>query len=151
MTTILLSAVIIAQAQETMVGEQDGTTWRSLVIGGTPSEALSRKTFYVDGLDNMSAFWSQHVDLKAGAVDFNKIFIGMNVGEIRDGLDSFYVDDKNLHVPIIDAILVLHLQSAHVEEMEVDGILRQLREATINGPDPAREKGIWREALKIIK
>lgn len=148
---IFLGGVHATRAQEPMIGEQNGITWRNLVVGGTSAEALSRKTFYIDGLDNMSAFWSNHADLKADAIDFNQIFIGMNVGQIRDGLDSFYVDEKNLQVPIIDAILILRLQSAHVDMEKVDGITKQFREATINGPDSAREKKIWQEALKLIK
>jgi hypothetical protein len=148
---VFLGSAYTVNAQEPMIGEQNGITWRSLAIGGTPSEALSRKTFYIDGLDNMSAFWSQHADLKPDAIDFNKTFIGMNVGQIRDGLDSFYVDEKNLQVPIIDAILIIRLQIARIEQLKVDEILAQFREATINSPDPAREKGIWKEALKLIK
>jgi len=137
-------------AQEQTMGEQNGTTWRSLVIG-TPAETLSRKTFYVDGLDCMSAFWSQHTDLKPGAVDFNRVFIDMNVGRIRDGLDSFYVDGRNLHVPIIDAILIIRLQDAHVGMSMVDDVVIQFRGAAIKGPDPEREKEIWQGALKLLK
>ena len=148
---ILLSGSHIVRGQEPMIGEQNGITWRNLAIGGTQSEALSRKTFYIDGLDNMSAFWSRHADLKPDAIDFNKTFIGMNVGQIRDGLDSFYVDEKNLQVPIVDAILIIRLQTARIEQLKVDEILAQFREATINSPDPAREKEIWKEALKLIK
>ena len=147
----------IVYAQESMVGEQNGITWKSLVIG-TPAEALSRKTFYIDGLDNMSAFWSQHTDFpngpiqeNAGAIDFNKVFIGVSVGQIRDGLDSFYVDEKNLQIPIIDAILIIRLQNAHVSETTVDGVLKLFREATINGPDPAWDNKIWRTSLKFLK
>lgn len=147
---IFLGNVCPAHPQEPMIGKQDGTTWRALVLG-TAEMTLSRKTFYVDGLDNMSAFWSQHADLQADSVDFNKVFIGMNVGQIRDGLDSFYVDEKNLHVPIIDAILVIRLQNAQIDMGKIDDVTRQLREATIKGPDRAREKAIWREALKLIK
>jgi len=148
---ILLSSAHFACAQEPMIGEQNGITWRNLAIGGTPSEALSRKTFYVDGLDNMSAFWSRHADLKPDAIDFNQIFIGMNVGQIRDGLDSFYVEEKNLQVPIVDAVLILRLQNAHVDPIKIDGVLRQFREATINNPDPKRENRIWQEALKLLR
>ncbi len=136
-------------AQEPMVGAQDGITWKNLVIG-TPEETLSRKTFYVDGLDNMSAFWSEHADLKADAINFNDAFIGMNVGQIRDGLDSFYVEEKNLQVPIIDAILIIRLQSGQIDKARIKDILRQFREATINGPDPVREKQIWSDALKLL-
>jgi len=139
-----------ALAQEPIVGEQNGMTWRSLVIG-TAAETLSRKTFYVDGLDNMSAFWSQHADLKPGAIDFNRIFSGINVGQIRDGLDSFYVDERNLQIPIVDAILIIRLQSARINEVKVDDILGQFREATMNGPDREREKEIWQAALKLLK
>jgi hypothetical protein len=148
---IFLGGFTISGAQEPMVGGQNGITWRNLTVGGTPAEALSRKTFYVDGLDNMSAFWSKHADLKADAVDYNAVFLGMNVGQIRDGLDSFYVDEKNVQVPIVDAILVIRLHNAHVEELEVNNILAELREATVNGPDPVREKKIWQEGLKLIK
>ena len=151
LSIVFLGGAHAVNAQEPMIGEQNGITWRSLAVGGTPSEALSRKTFYIDGLDNMSAFWSQHADLKPDAIDFNRIFIGLNVGQIRDGLDSFYVNEKNLQVPIIDAILIIRLQSARIEQLKVDEILGQFREATINSPDPAREKRIWQEALKLIK
>jgi hypothetical protein len=151
MSIILLGGSHIVRGQEPMIGEQNGITWRNLAIGGTAAEALSRKTFYIDGLDNMSAFWSRHADLKPDAIDFNKTFIGVNVGQIREGLDSFYVDEKNLQVPIIDAILIIRLQTARIEQLKVDEILAQFREATINSPDPAREKRIWKEALKLIK
>lgn len=147
---IFLGNVCLAHSQEPMIGEQNGITWRALVIG-TAEMTLSRKTFYVDGLDNMSAFWSRHADLQADSIDFNEAFIGMNVGQIRDGLDSFYVDEKNLHVPIIDAILVIRLQNAQIDKEKIDNITRQLREATINGANRAREEAIWREALKLIK
>ena len=147
---IFLGSICVARAQESTVGEQNGITWRNLAIGGTQAEALSRKTFYIDGLDNMSAFWSHHADLKTDAIDFNGIFVGMNVGQIREGLDSFYVDEKNLQIPIIDAILILALQNAHLDAKEIDGVTKRLREATMNGPDSAREKKIWQEALKLI-
>jgi hypothetical protein len=137
-------------AQEAMIGEQDGTTWRNLVVG-TPEESVSRKTFYVDGLYNMSVFWSQHAELKTDAVDFNDAFVGINVGEIRDGLDSFYVDDRNLHVPIIDAVLIVRLQDAHIGKTKVEDVAREFREAAINGVDPARENKIWREALGLLR
>jgi len=147
---IFFVSVSAARAQQPVIGQQNGITWRGLAIG-TPSEILSRKTFYVDGLDNMSAFWSQHADLKENAIDFNRIFFGMNVGQIRDGLDSFYVEEKNLQVPIIDAILVIHLQNAHIDKLKVESILKQLREATTNGADPSREKKIWQEALTLVE
>jgi hypothetical protein len=147
---IYLGNACPVHSQELMIGEQNGITWRALVIG-TAELTLSRKTFYVDGLDNMSAFWSRHVDLQADSVDFNKAFIGMNVGQIRDGLDSFYVDEKNLHIPIVDAVLVIRLQNAQIDKGKIEDITGQFREATINGPEKAREKAIWREALKLIK
>ncbi len=147
---LLLNCAAAVRAQEPMMGQQNGITWKKLVIG-TPAETLTRKTFYIDGLDNMSAFWSQHADLKPDAIDFNRIFVGMSVGQIRDGLDSFYVDEKNLQVPIIDAILVLQMHNHHVDAKTIEDILSQFREATINGPNPTRENKIWQEALKLIK
>ena len=147
---VLMCKCNIVSAQEPMVGSQNGITWNKLVLG-SGAETLSRKTFYVDGMDNMSAFWSQHADLQTGAVDYSEAFVGMNVGQIREGLDSFYVDQKNLQIPIIDAVLIVRLQNARVENLEVEDILRQFREATINGPDPSREKMIWKVALKILK
>ena len=138
-------------AQEPVMGAQNGMTWNALAVGGTPAETLSRKTFYVDGLDNMSAFWSQHADPKSDTVDFNKIFIGENVGQIRDGLDSFYADAKNLQVPIVDAILIIRLQDGGIAPVKIDDILKELREATINGPDRGRENKIWQSALKLLK
>ncbi|HUI31515.1 MAG TPA: hypothetical protein VLX91_14995 [Candidatus Acidoferrales bacterium] len=145
-----LGGICTARAQEPMIGAQNGITWKNLVIG-TPTETLSRKTFYVDGLDNMSSFWSQHADLKADAIDFNRVFIGMDVGQIRDRLDSFYVDEKNIQVPIIDAILVVRLENAKIDNPKVEDILKQFRKATINGPDAAREKTIWQAGLKLLK
>jgi len=147
---IFLNCIHDVYAQEPMVGEQDGMTWRNLVIG-TPEESVSRKTFYVDGLYNMSVFWSEHAQLKTDAVNFNDAFMGINVGQIRDGLDSFYVDDRNLHVPIVDAVIIINLQDTHINRSEVDDVIRQFREATINGPDPAREDKIWREALRLLR
>ncbi|MGO9481607.1 MAG: hypothetical protein ACLP05_07495 [Candidatus Kryptoniota bacterium] len=147
--SIFVCNVHDVHAQETMIGEQNGTTWKNLVIG-TPEESISRKTFYVDGLYDMSVFWSQHAELKIDAVNFNDAFIGINVGQIRDGLDSFYVDDRNLQVPIVDAVLIIRLQNAQISKAKVDDIIRQFREATINGTDPTREDKIWREALRLL-
>ena len=75
----------IVFAQEPPIGAQNGLTWQGLNVG-TPAQTVTRKTFYVDGLYNMSVFWSQHADLKEGGVDYNDAFIGMDVGQIRDGL-----------------------------------------------------------------
>ncbi len=137
-------------AQQPMIGEQNGETWRSLVIG-TEAETVTRKTFYIDGLYDMSVFWSRHAELKNGTINFNDAFIGLNVGQIRDGLDSFYVDDKNLQVPIIDAVLIVKLQSAQISSGKVIDIVKQFREATVNGSDAVRENKIWRAALKLLK
>jgi len=139
-----------ARAQEPMIGSQNGVTWRGLVIG-TEAETTTRKTFYVDGMYNTSVFWSQHAHLKMDEVDYNDAFIGMNVGQIRDGLDSLYVDDRNLQVPIIDAVLIVRLQSAGISKSRVDEVLAKFREATINGPDPARETKIWQYALPLLR
>ena len=139
-----------ARAQEPIIGAQDGTTWRNLVVG-TSEESVSRKTFYVDGLYNMSVFWSQHAQLKTDAVNFNNAFIGINVGQIRDGLDSFYVDDRNRPVPIVDAALIVRLQNANIGKTKVADVIKEFREATINGVDPAREDKIWREALRLLR
>ncbi|MFZ1082781.1 MAG: hypothetical protein WAO19_12760 [Candidatus Kryptoniota bacterium] len=147
--SILVCNLTNIYAQEPTIGEQNGITWRNLVIG-TLEESVSRKTFYVDGLYGMSVFWSQHAELKTDAVNFNDAFMGINVGQIRDGLDSFYVDDKNLQVPIIDAVLIFRLQNAQINKTKVDDIIKQFQEATINGSDPAREDKIWREALRLL-
>ncbi len=147
---IFASSVHGVHAQEPMVGEQDGETWRNLVIG-TPEESVSRKTFYVDGLYNMSVFWGQHAQLKTDGVNFNDAFMGIDVGQIRDGLDSFYVDDRNLHVPIIDAVLIISLQNARIDKAKIERIVEKLREATINGTDPARENEIWKESLPLLR
>ncbi len=137
-------------AQEPPIGAQNGVTWRGLVIG-TQAETVTRKTFYVDGMYNMSIYWSQHAELKTDAVNYNDAFIGLNVGEIRDGLDSFYVNDKNLQIPIIDAVLVVRLQNAEIGKAKVDEVIRELREATINGTDPTRENKIWRTNLRLLR
>lgn len=137
-------------AQEPMIGAQNGVTWRGLVIG-TEAETITRKTFYVDGMYNLSVYWSQHAELKTDAVNYNDAFIGVNVGQIRDGLDSFYVDDKNLQIPIIDAVLVVRLQNAQIGRAKVDEVIRELREATINGIDPTRENKIWRTSLRLLR
>ena len=147
---ISLCCVHNTYAQGPMIGEQDGITWRNLVVG-TPEESVSRKTFYVDGLYNMSVFWSQHAQLKTDAVNFNDAFMGIDVGQIRDGLDSFYVDGRNLHVPIVDAVLVISLQNAYINKSKVDDVISEFREATMSGPDPSREDRIWREALKLLR
>jgi hypothetical protein len=159
MCTIILLAFALSSfllhaggvfAQEPMIGQQDGTTWKNLVVG-TTEESVTRKTFYVDGLYNMSAFWAQHAELKTDAVNYNDAFIGMNVGQIRDGLDSFYTDARNLHVPIVDAVLIVRLRNAHVAESRIESIVKAFREATINGIDPERENKIWHEALMLLR
>jgi hypothetical protein len=137
-------------AQEPPIGAQNGVTWQGLNVG-TQSETVTRKTFYVDGLYNMCVFWSQHAQLKEDAVDFNDAFIGLNVGEIRDGLDSFYVDKRNLFVPIIDAILIIRLQNAQIGQGKVDQVVKDFRAATINGTDPEHEYKIWKATLPLLR
>ncbi len=137
-------------AQEPPIGAQNGVTWRDLNVG-TQAETVTRKTFYVDGLYNMSVFWSQHAQLKDDAVDYNDAFIGMNVGEIRDGLDSLYADSKNLYIPIIDAILIVRLQNAQIGHAKVDQVLKEFRAATINGINPEQENKIWKAALPLLR
>ncbi len=139
-----------AFAQEPPVGEQNGETWNALDVG-TPASTVARKTFYVDGMYDMSVFWSQHADLKEGAVDYNDAFIGMDVAQIRDGLDSFYVHQKNIFVPIIDAILVIRLQNAQIGQSKIDQVIREFRTATINGPDPEKENEIWKATLPLLR
>lgn len=139
-----------AAAQEPPIGAQNGLTWQGLNIG-TPAQTVTRKTFYVDGLFNMSVFWSQHADLKENAVDFNAAFIGMDVGQIRDGLDSFYVNTRNLYVPIIDAILVVRLQNAQISKARIDKVVSEFRAATINGTDPEQENKIWKATLPLLR
>ncbi|HEY9165125.1 MAG TPA: hypothetical protein VIS48_03085 [Candidatus Kryptonia bacterium] len=139
-----------ASAQELMPGAQNGLTWRNLVIG-TQDETTTRKTFYVEGMFNLSVFWSQHAQLKPEAVDYNDAFLGMNVGQVRDGLDSFYVDDRNLQVPIIDAVLIIRLQNAGVGKSNIDNVTKEFREATVNGMDPTRENKIWESATKLLR
>jgi len=139
-----------AMAQEPMIGAQNGITWRNLVIG-TQAETVTRKTFYVDGMYNMSVFWSQHAAVGEGQIDYNDAFMGMNVGDIRDGLDSFYVDDKNLQIPIVDAVLLVRLQKAQIGESKIDQIVREFREATVNGIEPDRENRIWKQALPLLR
>ena len=102
-------------------------------------------------MDNMSAFWSQHADMKRDSVNFNQAFIGLSVAQIRDGLDSLYADEKNLRVLIIDGVLLVRLQNSRIEQSRISDILEQFREATINGPDPERESYIWKKALELIK
>lgn len=140
----------IVFAQEPPIGAQNGLTWQGLNVG-TPAQTVSRKTFYVDGLYNMSVFWSQHADLKEGAVDYNDAFIGMDVGQIRDGLDSFYVNPKNIYIPIIDAILIVRLQNAQIGHSKVDQVIKEFRAATINGIDPEQENKIWKETLPLLE
>ncbi len=137
-------------AQEPAIGAQNGETWRSLVIG-TQAETVTRKTFYVDGLYNMCVFWSQHASLGPDAVNYNDAFIGLDVGEIRDGLDSFYADDKNLQVPIVDAVLIVRLQNAQIRKSKVEEIVRELRKATVNGINPESENRIWKSALPLLR
>ncbi|MCL5267050.1 MAG: hypothetical protein M1469_02970 [Bacteroidetes bacterium] len=154
-SVMFVSAVLILNsinvfAQEPMIGAQNGVTWRSLVIG-TEAETVTRKTFYVDGLYNMSVFWSQHASLNADAVNYNDAFMGLNVGEIRNGLDSFYANDKNLQVPIVDAILIVRLQNAQIRKSRVDEIVQELRRATINGINPESENKIWKSALPLLR
>ena len=93
---LIVSALSLgnAFAQEPQIGAQNGLTWNGLNIG-SHAETVTRKTFYVDGLYNMSVFWAQHADLSENSVNYNDAFIGLNVGQIRDGLDSFYVDTRN--------------------------------------------------------
>jgi len=137
-------------AQEPPIGAQNGLTWNGLNIG-TQAETVTRKTFYVDGLYNMSVFWSQHAQLKEDAVDYNDAFIGMNVGEIRDGLDSFYVDTRNQFVPIIDAILIVRLQNAQIGKAKIDQVVKEFRTATINGTAPEQENKIWKATLPLLR
>ncbi len=99
----------------------------------------------------MSVFWAQHADLKENSVNYNDAFIGMNVGQIRNGLDSFYVDTRNLYVPIIDAILIVRLQSAGIRQSKVKQVVREFRAATINGIDPEEENKIWKAALPLLE
>jgi len=75
----------------------------------------------------------------------------MNVGQIRDGLDSFYVDERNLNVPIIDAILIIRLENAQIRQSKVDQVIREFRSVTINGPDPEKENEIWKESLPLLE
>ncbi len=140
----------VASAQEPQIGAQNGLTWNGLNVG-THAETVTRKTFYVDGLYNMSVFWAQHADLKENSVNYNDAFIGMNVGQIRNGLDSFYVDTRNLYVPIIDAILIVRLQSAGIRQSKVKQVVREFRAATINGIDPEEENKIWKAALPLLE
>ncbi len=146
----LLSGIDSAFAQEPMIGAQNGVTWRNLVIG-TQAETVTRKTFYVDGLYNMSVFWSQHASLSQGAVDYNDAFIGLDVGKIRDGLDSFYADDKNLQIPIVDAVLIVRLQNAEIRKSKIEEIVKKFREATVNGINPEAENKIWKSALPLLR
>lgn len=152
--TLALIACILTTgdsfAQAPPVGAQNGVTWKGLDIG-TPAETVTRKTFYVDGLYNMSVFWSQHADLKESAVDYNDAFIGMDVAQIRDGLDSFYVQQKNIFIPIIDAILVVRLQNAQIRQSEINRVISEFRAATINGVDPDKENKIWKATLPLLR
>lgn len=156
-TVLLLLALTVctfcagkAYAQEPAIGAQNGLTWNGLNIG-TPAQTVTRKTFYVDGLYNMSVFWSQHADLKEDAVNYNDAFIGMDVGQIRNGLDSFYVNPKNVYVPIIDAILIVRLENAQIGQAKIDQIVREFRAATINGIDPEQENKIWKATLPLLE
>lgn len=146
----LLSGIGGAFAQGPMIGAQNGVTWRNLVVG-TQAETVTRKTFYVDGLYNMSVFWSQHASLSQGAVDYNYAFIGLDVGEIRDGLDSFYADDKNLQIPIVDAVLIVRLQNAEIRKSKIEEIVKDFRTATANGINPEAENKIWESALPLLR
>ncbi len=137
-------------AQEPMIGQQNGETWRGLVIG-TQAETTSRKTFYVEGMYNMCAFWSQHTPRRHGAVDYDDAFIGISVGQIRDGLDSLYSSDKNLQIPIVDGVLIVRLWNAGIPESKVDQVVDQLRRATVNGTDPTEENKIWKEGLFLLE
>lgn len=156
--TILLSLAFIfcalgakdGYAQEPQIGAQNGVTWEGLNIG-SQAETVTRKTFYVDGLYNMTVFWSQHAQLKLDAVDYNDAFIGMNVGEIRDGLDSFYVDTNNISVPIVDAILIVRLQNAQIGKKKIDQVVKEFRAATINGTAPEQENKIWKATLPLLR
>ncbi len=139
-----------ALAQEPMIGAQNGVTWRSLVIG-TQAETVTRKTFYVDGLYNMSVYWSQHASLRSDAVDYNDAFVGLSVGQIRDGLDLLYANDKNLQIPVVDAVLVIRLQNAQIRKSKVDEIVREFRTATANGINPEVENKIWKSALPLLR
>ena len=155
-TRVLLLLVLLsvgtrrAYCQEAPIGSQNGVTWQNLNVG-TQAETVTRKTFYVDGLYNMSVFWSQHARLREDAVDYNDAFIGMNVGQIRDGLDSFYVDQKNLSVPIIDAILIVRLQNAQIGQNKIGQVIREFRKATLNGGAPAEENRIWKSTLPLLR
>lgn len=152
-TLAMIACIVTAGnsfAQAPPVGAQNGVTWRGLDIG-TAAETVTRKTFYVDGLYNMSVFWSQHADLKENAVDYNDAFIGMDVAQIRDGLDSFYVKQKNIFIPIIDAILVVRLQNAQIRQSEIDQVTKEFRAATINGVDAEKENEIWKASLPLLR
>ena len=137
-------------AQEPTVGQQNGVTWQNLVVG-TPAETTTRKTFYVDGLYDMSVFWSQHAMLRHGAVDYDDAFIGMNVGQIRDGLDSFYSDSNNLQIPIVDAVLIVRLQNAGIPKKKVDQIIAEFKRANQDGMKPGQENKIWKEGLFLLE
>jgi hypothetical protein len=149
---LIVSALSLgnAFAQEPQIGAQNGLTWNGLNIG-SHAETVTRKTFYVDGLYNMSVFWAQHADLSENSVNYNDAFIGLNVGQIRDGLDSFYVDTRNLYVPIIDAILIVRLQNAGIRPSKVNQVIKEFRTATINGIDPEQENKIWKSALPLLE
>ncbi len=149
---LIVSALSLgnAFAQEPQIGAQNGLTWNGLNIG-SHAETVTRKTFYVDGLYNMSVFWAQHADLSENSVNYNDAFIGLNVGQIRDGLDSFYVDTRNLYVPIIDAILIVRLQNAGIRPSKVNQVIKEFRTATINGIDPEQENEIWKSALPLLE
>ncbi len=137
-------------AQEPPIGAQDGVTWQGLNVG-TQAETVTRKTFYVDGLYNMAVFWSQHMQFRGEAVNYDDAFIGMDVGQIRDGLDSFYVNTKNLSIPIVDAILIVRLQNAQIRQARIDQVVKEFRAATANGLDPERENKIWRATLPLLR
>ncbi|MCL4540035.1 MAG: hypothetical protein M1378_10660 [Bacteroidetes bacterium] len=137
-------------AQEPPIGAQNGVTWKGLNVG-TQAETVTRKTFYVDGLYNMSVFWSQHQGMNESAVDYNAAFMGMDVAQIRDGLDSFYVNPKNVFVPIVDAVLVVRLQNAQIGQARIDQVVREFRAATINGVDPEQENKIWKATLPLLR
>lgn len=146
---IITITISCANAQDLPIGLHNGITWRNLEVG-TEAETMTRKTFYVDGMYNMAVFWGMHT-IQSDTVGFDNAFIGMDVAQIRDGLDKFYSDTLNLPVRIVDAVLIIRLKAARVSNDVVQSFIRRFREIAERKTKPFVENQVWEEALKLIK
>lgn len=132
-TLLLICIVVILPALSAAEGSRrDGNWWsqKSELI------RLGYIAGFVDGMDlgRNFTYWDFIADkdyvgkvLKSYDNYSSKYFNNLTVGQLAEGLDSFYADFRNLNIPIADAVWVVVNGIAGTPQAKLDTMIENFR------------------------